>query len=78
MRDKALEKIAGRIVDEFIKLRKEQGLSHERLAQKVSLSRAGISFIESKKRTPTILTCLKIAQALNVSLSAIIRKIERE
>ena len=78
MRDKASEKAAGRLADEFTRLRKAQKLSHERLAQKVGISRMAISHIEHKKRTPTILTCLKIARALGVSLSSLIRKIETE
>ncbi len=78
MRDKAAERAVSKLIDEFIKLRKEQGLSHEAIAQKTGLNRSAISLIESKKRTPTILTCLKIAKALDVSLASLIRKIEAE
>ena len=78
MRDKAAERAVSRLIDEFIKLRKEQSLSHETIAQKTGLNRSAISLIESKKRTPTILTCLKIAKALDVSLASLIRKIETE
>ena len=78
MRDKAAERAVSRLIDEFIKLRKEQSLSHEAIAQKAGLNRSAISLIESKKRTPTILTCLKIAKALDVSLASLIRKIETE
>ena len=78
MRDKGSEKIASRLIDEFTRLRKLQKLSHEKLAQKVGISRPAVSLIESKKRMPTILTCLKIARALGVSLSSLIRKIESD
>lgn len=65
-------------MDELTAARKEQGLSHERLAQKTGLNRSAISLIESKKRIPTILTCFKLARALDVSLAVLIKKIESE
>jgi len=78
MRDKISEKAVSHLIDEFIRLRKEQKLSHEKLAQSVGLTRPAISLIESKKRVPTILTCFKIASALGLSLATIIQKIESE
>lgn len=78
MKDKVAEKAVGRLVDELTAARKEQGLSHERLAQKTGLNRSAISLIESKKRIPTILTCFKLARALDVSLAVLIKKIESE
>jgi transcriptional regulator with XRE-family HTH domain len=76
MRDKGAEKAVSRLVDELTVLRKGQKLSHEKLAQKTGLNRSAISLIESKKRIPTILTCFKIARALDTSLGLLIRKIE--
>ena len=78
MRDKVAEKAVSRLADELTALRKGQGLSHEKLAQKTGLNRSAISLIESKKRIPTILTCFKITRALDVSLGQLIRKIESE
>lgn len=43
-----------------------------RLAEMTGLSRAAISFIESGKRNPTLVTCLKIAKALDLDLGDII------
>lgn len=77
MRDKASEQLIEKVVDEFARLRKEQELSHETLAKKVGVSRPAISFIESGKRVPTILTCAKIAKALGVRLSDILNKFEK-
>ncbi len=73
-----MERALNRLIDEFIKLRKAQGLSHENLAKKMGVHRSTVSLIESKKRTPTILTCFKIAHALEISLGLLIRKIESE
>jgi len=75
MRDKSADKATGRLIDELTRLRKEQGLSHEVLAQMAGVHRSTISLIESKKRIPTILTCFRLATALKVSLGAIIRDI---
>lgn len=68
------ENITSELIDKFIELRKEQELSHDQLADATGLSRAAISFIESKKRTPSILTCLKISQALGCTLSEILNE----
>lgn len=77
MRDKVSEILIEKVVDEFTRLRKEQGWSHQTLADKVGVSRPAISYIESHKRTPTILTCAKIARALGVRLADIIDKFEK-
>ena len=71
---KTPENTTSELIDKFIELRKEQGLSHEQLAKTTGLSRTAISFIESKKRTPSILTCLKISHALGCNLSEIINE----
>lgn len=76
MRDKAAEKAVSKLVDEFIRIRKESGLSHDMLAEAAGVHRSTISLIESKKRIPTILTCWRIAGALKVKLSAVIKQAE--
>ncbi len=77
MRDKYSETLAGKLIDELTKIRKEQGLSHEKLAEKTTMSRAAISFIESHKRIPTILSCIRIAKALEVRLGDLINKFDK-
>ena len=77
MRDKPSELLIEKVVNEFARLRKEQGLSHDALAEKVGVSRPAISFIEGHKRIPTILTCAKIARALGVRLSDVLDKFEK-
>ena len=51
------------------KLRRERGLSLQQLATRASLSAAAIHKIESNGMTPTITTLLKLATALNKSVS---------
>lgn len=77
MRDKAVEQLTSKIVDELATARKAQGISHETLAEMTGMSRAGISFVESHKNTPTLTTCLKIAKALKVRLGDILNKFEK-
>ena len=77
MRDKLLEILVEQITDEFARLRIEQKISHDQLAEMTGLSRPAISFIESHKRVPTILTCAKIAKALGVKLSDVIAEFEQ-
>lgn len=68
MKNKNAEKTVLKLLGEFERIRKEKGLSHEKLAQLAGINRSTISLLESKKRIPTILTCLKIADALEVKL----------
>ena len=74
MRDKESEKLAVKVIAELMKVRKETGMSHETLAEITGLSRATISFVENNKRNPTLITCLKIAKALDVDFAKIINK----
>lgn len=62
------EKTVQAVIAILTDARKEQGLSHEALAQATGLSRPAISFIEAGKRQPTLLTCAKMADALKVDL----------
>lgn len=65
-RNAALE-LEKAIIDRLKEKRIEQGISHERLASLTGLSRAAISMIESGARHPTLLSCIRIAEALGES-----------
>ncbi len=77
MADKHAEQLLKKVVDELMKARKEQGISHEKLAAKAGLSRPAISFIEAHKYSPTMLSCLKIAKALGLRLGDILNRLEK-
>jgi len=64
------------IIDELKKIRLAKGYSHYKIAELTGLNRTAIGHIESKKRNPTLLTCLKIAKALEVDLGEIISDIQ--
>ena len=54
------------------------GLSHEKLSIASGITRAAISHIENGKRKPSLLLCLKIANAMQVSLADMLKKAEQE
>lgn len=54
------------------RLRKQRGLSLERLAQASGVSRAMLGQIENSQSTPTITVLWKVARALDVALTALI------
>ena len=76
MKEKVGEKIQDQVIDALIHERKKLGLSHEKLAILAGLHRTAISHIENKKRNPTLVTCLKIAHALKISLGDLIKQAE--
>lgn len=59
-------------------LRIAKGISQEKLAEYCDLDRTYISLLERGLRQPTISTIFKIADALNMSPSEIIKKTERK
>ena len=59
------EKLAKRI----IQLRKELGVSSEKLAYGVGLSKTGVRYIERAMKDPKLSTLTLIADGLGVSLS---------
>lgn len=77
MRDKGPEMLTKNVVNELTRLRKAQALSHDKIAEATGLSRAAISYIESHKRSPTLLTCAKISRALGVRLADIVDQFEK-
>ena len=72
------DKITSKLIDQFSETRKQQGLSHEKLANLAGIHRSTISLLESKKMIPTIATCLKISQALGISLGEILTSLENQ
>lgn len=60
------------------KLRESQSLSQEKLAEYCDLDRTYISLLERGLRQPTISTIFKIADALNITPSELVKKVEME
>ena len=70
--------IVSKIIDEFIDVRKELGVSHQTLADRCKLHRSAISLIERKKRIPSLLSILRIYKALGISLGSTILSSEHD
>ena len=60
------------------KLRKEQSLSQEKLAELSGLHRTYISSLERGTRNPTITTLYSISTALNIEISYLVSGISNE
>jgi transcriptional regulator with XRE-family HTH domain len=58
--------------------RKRRGVSQETLAEAAAVHRTYVGLIERGARTPTIDVAERIAKALGLSLSALIKEAERE
>lgn len=57
-------------------VREKQGLSYEELGGRTGLHPTSLSLIERQKRQPTFVNLLRLALALNVRLSNIVREAE--
>jgi transcriptional regulator with XRE-family HTH domain len=78
MQDKVSKKIVDSIISQLLQARKEKKFSHDKVAELSRLNRSTISLIEARKREPTLLTCVKIANALDCDLSRLLAKAEKE
>lgn len=66
-------KIVGEVIAEF---RKEKGISQEVLSGLADIGRTHLSAIERGERKPTLETLYRIACALDIKMSEIIKQIE--
>ncbi len=57
-------------------LRLKKELSHQQLADRAGVHRSTISLLESQQIVPTLSVALKVAHALEVKLSSLIKKVE--
>ena len=71
--DQNAEEIAQKIVMKLAEIRQEQNLSYDNLAMLIDTNKSTIHAMESGKTLPTLMTCIKICQALGVTLSDISR-----
>jgi transcriptional regulator with XRE-family HTH domain len=58
-------------------LRKKQGFSQEAFADHAGLHRVGFGSIEQCRRAPSILTVQKIAQGFGMTLSELLRGVDK-
>lgn len=73
---------ADKILLNFIEIIREerlkQGISHEKLTALAGIHRTALSHIENNRRKPSLLICIKLANALGYQLSDLIKLAESE
>jgi transcriptional regulator with XRE-family HTH domain len=69
--------IAERCIRLLLELRAKRGMSHQELADRAGLHRSYIGLLEKGQRKPTLEVAVKLALALGVKLSTIIKKAEQ-
>jgi transcriptional regulator with XRE-family HTH domain len=77
MNNKTRDAICAQVAKMFKEERLRQKLSMNRVAERAGLSYQMISYIERDLRNPTLETMLRIAEALNLNLGAIISEAEK-
>jgi transcriptional regulator with XRE-family HTH domain len=68
---------SGRLGERVRALRRERGLTLERLAERSGVSRAMISKLERGEKNPTLVVAAKVAEGLGVDLSRLVGVEER-
>lgn len=74
MQRKQAKAVIDLVISQLHDERLKQDLSHEKLALMCGLHRSTISLIEARKREPTLLNLLRIADALGYKLGRLIDK----
>ncbi|MCR8842669.1 helix-turn-helix domain-containing protein [Paenibacillus sp. SC116] len=69
-----MELIQAAIAQNFSRIRKNRGLSLDKIAEMTGVSKAMLAQIENGKSNPTVTTLWKIANGLQVSFSAFIKE----
>jgi transcriptional regulator with XRE-family HTH domain len=69
--------ISGKFGQVIRLVREQQGISQEKLAELAEIDRTYVSMIERGKRHPTLEVADRIANALSMRLSEVIRRAER-
>ncbi len=72
-KDKPAEQVLGQILRQ---LRKERGLSQEKLALESGYHRTYISLLERGQKNPSLRTIFELAKALEVAPSEIVERVQ--
>jgi len=73
MNERAIDNLYKEIGKRVVELRKQKGMSQESLAAECQIDRSHIGFIEQGRRRPTLSTLYKISDALETSLSSLLK-----
>lgn len=61
-------RVKDEVILQYIALRKERGLSQEKIADRSGIARTNLIRIESRRNVPTIEVLAKLAEALDMEL----------
>lgn len=78
MKIREAQKFSDITVDILTNERIKQNISRYKLAQSCNLTEAALSYIERHERRPTLYTLKMLVDALNLNLTDIISKAEKE
>jgi XRE family aerobic/anaerobic benzoate catabolism transcriptional regulator len=67
------EKLLAAVVDRLRRERERRGLSKKKIAAMSGISRTAIVMIESGQRSPSLMICLRLADALGLRLDNVLR-----
>jgi transcriptional regulator with XRE-family HTH domain len=69
------ERILSKVMDRLKKERTRQGLSLQRLGALSGVDRTMIGKIEKGERSPTLIVCLRVADALDLNLHDVLKAV---
>jgi transcriptional regulator with XRE-family HTH domain len=67
------DKILACVMDRLQRERERKGISLQKLGAMSGVSRTAIGMIEKGERSPTLITCLRLADALGLDLAAVLK-----
>jgi putative transcriptional regulator len=71
------ERILACVMERLERERHRQGLSQSRLAVISGVSRMAIGMIEKGQRSPSLIICLRVADALDLDLGDVLKNISK-
>ena len=72
------QKISEAVCQEFKRIREKKKMTHWTVAIKAGLSRGMVQHMETGFRNPTLMVAYSVAEALGVSLTDVIKKVEKQ
>jgi len=72
-----MQKVLSALAKRVRELRKKQGFSQEAFADHAGLHRVAVGWIEQGKRVPSLKTLIKIARGFGISVSELLKDVDR-
>lgn len=72
-----MQRVLSALAKRMRKLRKKQGFSQEAFADHAGLHRVAVGWIEQGRRVPSLKTLIKISHGLGISVSELLKGVDR-